>query len=211
MSFDEATKRVSQVVETIKRQFGDESGVQITNSDIFRWINDGQREISVQLSPLKARAKTVLIPNQKDYMLPSENIIQTDAVTIDGIKLPFKNFQEALEEATEISQVGRPAYYTTWGSEVSFYPVPDSGYTVEFYYSKYPEEITSEGDVLNIPDRFYDALISYIMGKAAELDEEFDVAASHQGMFAARITDQQDFEYNAQNSQYPRMTIFEED
>ena len=208
MSYDTASFYVDKIITTVKRQFGDESGVQIDNSDIIRWINDGQREISVQLAPLRGRATTTLAAGQKVAELPTQNVVEVSSITIDGIKLPFKNFQEAMADMKEPNATGHPQYYYSWGKEFMFWPIPDKEYTLEVFYSRYPAEVMQPTDKLTIPDRFYDSLVSYVMSKAAELDEEFDVMQNHKADFAARIVEQQDAEMNAQQSLYPTMTFF---
>jgi hypothetical protein len=46
MTYSNPTKTVGQIYDYVKRAFGDESGVQLTNADIVRWINDAQNEIA---------------------------------------------------------------------------------------------------------------------------------------------------------------------
>ena len=42
------TLNIQDVANRVKRTFGDESGVQVTDDDIIRWVNDAQLEISRQ-------------------------------------------------------------------------------------------------------------------------------------------------------------------
>src|ERR1041385_4536998 len=67
---------VSDVMTRIKRQFGDESQVQVTDSDIIRWINDGQRQIVMNNEGLLEQvAYTSTVINQQDYTLPVDLLI----------------------------------------------------------------------------------------------------------------------------------------
>jgi hypothetical protein len=47
------TKTALDVVQRIKTQFGDNSGAQLTDDVIYRWINDGQQEIVNHSKTLK--------------------------------------------------------------------------------------------------------------------------------------------------------------
>ena len=54
MPVERKTKTVQDVLLSVKRQFGDESGVQVTDSDIVRWVDDAQREISMNNPEINA-------------------------------------------------------------------------------------------------------------------------------------------------------------
>lgn len=212
MSYDGSTRNVSDVIRNTKRQFGDESNVQITNTDIIRWINDAQREIAGQLRHLKGRAVMNLVPGTSAYVYPIENIVQVDALILDGKTLPFMNFMDAREIIDKNSEdaTGKPDFYYAWGKELMFYPAPVEPHVVEMYFARFPQDITSETDPLSIPDKNYDSLIDYVLAKAYELDEDNDAARNLRSTFAARLLEQTDEEQNMQNSLYPSITILEE-
>jgi hypothetical protein len=47
---------VSEIATRVRRQFGDDVGILITDADIIRWVNDAQREIAVKANLLQVRA-----------------------------------------------------------------------------------------------------------------------------------------------------------
>lgn len=51
--FFPSTYTVQDVLTEIKRTFGDEAGVQITDADIYRWIDRGQIELFSSLEVKK--------------------------------------------------------------------------------------------------------------------------------------------------------------
>src|SRR5215212_5975441 len=67
---------VSDIKTRIKRTFGDESGVQVTDEDIVRWINDAQRAIVTQNeSLLEVTALASLVAGTQEYTLPADILI----------------------------------------------------------------------------------------------------------------------------------------
>lgn len=70
MSLGTITRRVSNVISHVTRQFGDESGAQISSEDIIRWLNDGQREIASITKFNELVATTNFVPGTYEYPLP---------------------------------------------------------------------------------------------------------------------------------------------
>ncbi len=75
MGYYPSTYTGTDVATDIKRIFGDEAGVQITDSDIIRWIDVGQLEILKNTQILKATSTSDLIAGQVVYSLASLKIL----------------------------------------------------------------------------------------------------------------------------------------
>ena len=71
MSYSSPNKTVGDVYNVVKRIFGDESGVQLTNDDIVRWINEAQVDISKQNQVLQTTATVAVTANTATYALTS--------------------------------------------------------------------------------------------------------------------------------------------
>ena len=64
MGYAAPTKTWGDVVANVRRSFGDESGVQLEEGDLLRWINQGQYEIARQNKILKAKGVSTTMPGQ---------------------------------------------------------------------------------------------------------------------------------------------------
>ena len=70
MSYLNPTRTVPEVITAVERQFGDEAGVQLIESDIIRWINDAQDVIVAKNKVLKAKSTSPSVANQAAYTFP---------------------------------------------------------------------------------------------------------------------------------------------
>ena len=214
-SYVTATKTVAKVLDHVKRQFGDESGVQITDQDIIRWVNAGQDEIFRRSEPLKASTNTNLVAGQTEYTLPGD-ILRIQTIYVNGIPLEQRSNQELEEyvraaDPTNLTS-GQPAVWSEWGGTISLYPKPDTSVTdgILLKYVKAPTEVTQSTDVLSLPDAFYNRLIEYVMQQAYELDENFAAADTKAAQFTMNLEGQAGKDQVTPNV-YPTITVLEED
>src|ERR1700755_135259 len=77
-----ATITLGELQTAVKRTFGDESGVQITDADITRWVNMGCMEIVAQNKILQATASVTGVADQASYSLSS---IALDMIAIEDV------------------------------------------------------------------------------------------------------------------------------
>lgn len=206
-----STRRATELAEHVKRQFGDESGVQITDTDILRWINDGIRELSVKLRPLKGKASTTTVVGQANYSLPSGSAVQIESIHIGNRKIEGVSFAQA-EESMGGSQKlsGAPSFWYEWGGEVTFWPEPSTVEPITIFYTRMPDAITDMAALLPIPDKHYESVIAFVLSRAYELDEQFDAANVQRNLFLSRIGEQVDEELTGQTLTYPTITFVEE-
>ena len=173
MPTPDAVHTLSDVVGYVQRQFGDESGVQITVSDITRWVNQAQMEIVNKNPMIQATATDSTVKNQQKYAIPPD-MIQLESVMVDGRLLEPSNFEGIRSLlGTENNVQGDPLYWYIWANQIYLWPVPSVVKTLEVNYSKSPVNVTTPGDHLGVPDRYYDRVCEYVMSKAYELDEDW--------------------------------------
>lgn len=216
MGYEVPTKTVDQVVTYVKRQFGDESGVQVGNDDIIRWINAAEQEIISANQVLKAKATTATVANQEEYTLGTGIDLQyINSLHVDGLKLPFKNFNEAESYITmndpQKIQHTRPEFWYEWAGTVYLYPIPDAVYTLQVYYHRVPVALTTVGDTLNVPDNYFNRIIEYCMAQAYELDENLDAALAKSQQFQSNLVAQSLDENSTSYDKYPMITVLDED
>lgn len=215
MSLNAITNTANDIANYVKRQFGDESGVQISDQDIYRWINSAQIEIVSQVSPLEAKGTTNIVKGQAAYDLAALSIFNIESVHYSGSRIENISFQEA--ERKIISgdpnvQTGIPAFWYEYAGQINLWPVPDVNLTngLTIYYSKMPTKIATGTDLLSVPDKFFEAIASWVLSKAYELDEEFDQATNQRTFFQNKIAEQNGEEQQAANATYPTITFVED-
>jgi hypothetical protein len=216
MSYTAPTRTLSDVFEYVKRQFGDESGVQITIGDCTRWVNAAEAEIISQNQVLRAVATSSTAANDEDYSLGDGMDIQTiNSIQVEGVKIPFKNFNEAQDYITRNdplkTQHAFPIFWYEWAGTIFFYPVPDKVYAIKVLYHKTPMLLVNASDKLNVPDNYFNRILEYVMSQAYELDEQFEAAGTKGAQFENKLLSMSLDEAYVNIDTYPMITVMAED
>lgn len=178
----------------VKRQFGDTGNVQITDDHILQWINNGQRSIAATNDFIEKSFTTNLLAGQAAYDLNTlaagERVKSYSAVLAAGVKLRHLTYQAFLElDSSELDPAQGTQAFTEFGGVLTLLPAPlttvVNGLVVN--YSGWPADLAAIGDQLTVPDRFYNALHSYVFARALELDENFEAAAAQLDQHAAAL------------------------
>lgn len=215
MSMNVTTRTGQDIATLVKRQFGDESGVQITDADLLRWINDGQRQINEQNKVFKAKSTTSSVAAQADYALPTGAASSIDSIHYNGIPVRALAYPEVEEyimayEGTKGSQ-GNPTVWYQWAGQVTFWPAPQSDNdTITILYTANPVELASLGDTLGLPDRYFNAIVQYVLSQAYEMDEDWDAANYKSQQFGVSLDQVADAERTTQEMTYPVITVIED-
>lgn len=215
MSLNPITKTAADVATYVKRQFGDESGVQIDDSDIFRWLNAAQLQLVAKIAPIKAKGTTDIVAGQKVYDIAGLSVHQTESVHYQGNYLPGISFSDAEQRIVTLESsddTGAPAFWYEWAGQIYLYPVPAISITggLEIFYTKMPTNIVLGTDLLSVPDKFFEAVVAWVLSKAYELDEEFDQANTQRQVFDNQILEQNGEELRSMNITYPVITFVED-
>ncbi|ASZ72594.1 minor tail protein [Arthrobacter phage Nellie] len=220
MPVEKSTKSVGDVLTAVKRQFGDESGVQINDADIIRWTNDAQREIVDTNTLVNAKvATTDVVAGLDTYSMltdPSvDNISNITSIRYNGVLLRPITVQQAEEfavTANDNKTSGIPlAWYYEEGNVVLF-PTPTDNVTdgLKIRFTAYPEDVTNSGSMLGIPDSYFNALVQYVISQAYELDENAQMAQMKLAQFEKSLGMRQNKSTN-QGSSYPTIRLDGED
>lgn len=206
-----STHTTSQVAEAVKRQFGDESGVQIVDADIVRWVNEAQELIALKNKALKGKSVLYTVANTGYIFYPS-NVMQIESLHIDGARVRNMAFTEAeeyvLSADPQKTARGKPDIWYEWGGIVNFWPVPDAVWRIDLYASYAPVSASMD-TVLNIPDRFYQDVISYVLYKAYEMDEDSQNASAKLQQFENGLAEKLNEERTAQTMTYETITTYD--
>jgi hypothetical protein len=200
----------------VKRTFGDEAGVQITDADIFRWINDGQREIAVQNSALQTKGTLTSVAGQQAYTLPTD-LLALQSIWFAGFLVDPKSWQQAEEDiialgTPNVLQQGQPTFYWTWAGQINFYPVPgDSTSTITIFYNRTPIQVATSLDSLDLSVTYHNAIMQYVLQQAYELDEDWTASTAKQTQFENSLKDLSENETWSGRRSYPVITVLPED
>lgn len=170
------------IAARVKRQFGDEDGSQVTDADIVRWINDAQREISVQHDLMQKKATAATVANQNSYSLPAD-ILRLRSVKFQGITLEGISLEQADEllpaNAQSVAQgypTGTPCSFWVFAGQINLYPAPasTSASDLTIYYTATIVDLAAlTGDAPNIitlPPEYHNSILEYCLKQAYELD-----------------------------------------
>jgi hypothetical protein len=213
MTLNAATRVVSDVITAVKRQFGDESGVQLSDADIIRWINDAQDVIVSKNKVLKAKSTSSAVDGQASYTFPSDSIYQVESLHFNGYRVPNMTFPEAEEHifASDPLNValGDPVLWYEWGGTFTFWPTPNSNSSIDIYFTKRPTPVTTTASVISLPDKYYQDVVRYVMQQAYEMDEDFQNSAAKMQQFETGLNEKYDEERTAQNMTYETITTYD--
>lgn len=209
--------RVQEVADYVKRSFGDEAAVQITDADILRWINAAQRELSSRNDILRGVATADLLQGVGEYDISNINIQKIHSMYVNGRTVEGMSFQHAEEYILSTDpnreRQGQPSVWYKWGNSITFWPTPDKSVNngIKIYYIAAPQEITSTNGTLEIPDEYFNRVVEYVMSQAYELDENAEASVVKLQQFSdglsrmAGVHDRPEFET------YPIITVLPED
>jgi hypothetical protein len=212
---------VQDVADRVKRTFGDEAGVQITDADIIRWVNDAQLQISVDNEDLLETVGTAsIVSGQADYTAPSNlNTLRSLMYNNYRIKgLSFSEFNEYLDgfkapAGQNVYGNGRPEVFMVYGGTITLFPTPNESITdgLRIYYSRHPASVGTLADALTVPDRYHPAVVEYCLKRAYELDENVEMTAFKKGEFDSQVQKLKSQEKVTSTEYYPRITTLPED
>lgn len=192
----------TDIARRVKRLFGDESGVQVTDEDIIDWVNDAIREAFFQNDELDrltlypevlAKDNRVnLAPMGGTVPLTIESVHYRETATGAFYQIPYMSsraFNEYIPDwdttnlATPLSRnlpLGIPIAWTRGDgqSEIVLYPVPETGGTglLKVVVGAGGGFITLLTDELvnYIPEHLHNYIVEFCMMKAYELDEDWE-------------------------------------
>lgn len=214
---------LGDVKTRVKRIFGDESAVQVTDADITRWANDAQRAIVLSNEGLLEQIATLnLVADQQEYSLPSDCLILSTITCKNSTQLSYfrlhgyslTQFNEYVDgwDGTTFGS-GQPSIYTVFASMVRLFPVPSTAVVngLKFFYCKNPPELVNDADVLSLPLVYHNAVVNFCLKNAYELDEDWQTS----GLKGSQVVDDMHLARNRDawknQETYPTITILSDD
>lgn len=208
---------VSEVATRIKRQFGDESGVQVTDEDVIRWINDAQNEIGQAQELIETTSTGTSTAQTETYDLPA-NIINLRGVYFEGRQLRKLSMQEydiwvrEYLDGVAYPSYGTPEVFCVWADQIRMYPVPDaSGRQIKLFFTEFPTAVVTTADQLSLPIKWHNRIVEYCLQQAYELDENAEFAMMKGGQLSASLGQMAEDASWTEHTSYPNITVLPED
>jgi hypothetical protein len=220
MPAESFTYTTFDVYEQVRALFGDTSGAQITDQMVLRWINNGQQEIVNNNPILKDTKYGDIVANQSEYTFPDDKVQYIEAVYVES--RPIRNLTPQAFRAYILDDdptiQAKSSYPDVWyerAGVITFYPTPEVSYTngLKLEFVKQPDKkiLISTSEILSVPDRYLNELVSYVMTQALELDENYTGAELKRSQFREGLDRQSLNENIAQISSYPQVMPDPED
>lgn len=218
MPVERKSKTVQDITTSVKRQFGDESGVEVQDSDIIRWVNDAQYEIVTKNPEVNAGMVTVnVVANQTLYPLLSNvpDVLVVHSIHFRGEylnNLTFLEAQQTIIKSDDTQTDSTPKFWYEYAGTVNLWPKPSVSYTagLTVFYSKAPTLITTLGQTLSVPDSYFKAVIDYCLTQAHEMDDNFSSAGVKAQQFETALQVQAN-RTHTQDTFYPSIIMLPED
>lgn len=209
---------VSDVVNRVKRTFGDEAGVQITDADVIRWINDAQLQICVKNDGLlETTVATNVVKGQQEYASPVD-ILKLRSIMHNGYRIKnmsfaeFNEYVDGFKSPTAFAE-GEPQVFMVWNNSITLFPTPSVSITggLKVYYTRTPASVGTLADALTVPLEYHISIVDYCLEQAHALDEDLEKAAYSKARFEDTVRELSDENKWTSNEYYPRITTLPED
>lgn len=218
-----STLTVLDVKTRVKRKFGDEAGVQLTDADILRFINDAQRKIASRNdSVLEKTATANSVIGQQEYTLPTDLLkfksmsykgsTGTSYQIMQGYSLNELNMYISDWDAST-SNSGVPIIYAIHAGKFVVYPIPNEAVTSAFklYYCRKPNDMALDTDVLDLPELYHGTIVDLVLQDAYEMDEDWQAAAAKSAQTNQDIDRLKDSDEWTKRDTYPVIGVRLED
>lgn len=207
---------VQDVVTRVKRVFGDEAGVQVTDDDLIRWINDAQEEIvkdNEGLMEASATADTII--GQAEYDVPTDMSVFR-SLKYKGFRvkaMTFQEFNEYIDGYSVETSSSVPQVFMIWNNKITLYPKPNENVTggLTLFYIKHPPSVGTLADGLTVPVQYHNSVVKFCLKQAYELDEDFQKSSVMKSEFDQDMMKLNDRNKWTSQEYYPSITTLPED
>jgi hypothetical protein len=210
------TRTADDVLKSVQRRFGDESGVQLEDTDIWGWINEAQTVIVTKNRILKVKVTTPLIAGTSSYSFATlpRPIYAIDSLYIGGARIRNLSMSHAEESILAVDptgvQEGYPEFWYEYAGEVIFWPKPSTGDTITLRYTARPTPVTSSSSPLSVPDDYFPEVVNYVLQQAYEMDENQPMMQAKGQQFEQSLAERGEYERTAQNMTYESITVLDD-
>lgn len=165
---------VSDVKASVIRQFGDDTGAQIVDADLIRWVNEGVLEIFRSTEENEQQTTIPTVVGTAEYTLPT-TFYKLLAVRWDNTLLAIRSSRvvNLLNQTAPVGNATPTMCYVrnaATSSTLVLFRTPDRVANLVIDYQARPALITVIGDTVPISDAFRTTLETYCLAKAKQMD-----------------------------------------
>lgn len=201
---------VGDIATRVYRQFGDESGAQIDEDDVIRWVNDAQMDIVRRTEILQKESPVIPVVADDDEYDPPADFMFARRITLDGYLLRRTSIEEmdAYEGNREADGItGSPDRYYLRGLKIVLYPIPEAAGDLVVLYVRQPVTVTGVGDIPEIPLYMHEDIVRYCLQRAKELNEDFEQAGIIGADYEQRTNKAREESQSSHGDSYPAVRL----
>jgi hypothetical protein len=176
----------AQVLSTVRNQLYETTAAFWTDSELYAYMWMGEMEIAQSYQCTDATTATTTVTNTSMYTMPASAMV-LQRVVWNGVKL------KRLQDQTDRDALDSPSYsgtlttgncthYYEYGSTIGLWPVPIQSHTIQWYYSKEPDEVTALS-TFTVPMVFHRALPDYVLYRAYSKDSNEGQSIFHKKLW----------------------------
>lgn len=197
----------------VRSQFGDATGIQVSDQDIFDWINNAQRDIAYASNLIETRAIADVRAGQSDYTLPTDQLtiinIRYRGTTLQPMSIQERDtYIQDADNSVVNATLSTPTKYWIFANTITLYPTPDTSEqsALRAYYTRAPNKVTLVTDDLELPVAFHNTILDRVLQWCHEKDENWQAAQIKKTDYQTSVAKlAEDAQYDEHES-YPSIT-----
>jgi Family of unknown function (DUF6682) len=195
----------------VKRQFGDEGGVQLKDTDIVDWVNDAQREIYTKNNLGQKVGTLPTIVGTREYAFPAD-LMRLLNVKYNGITLKELAQQEVDEflpnDDGASTTNGTPSHYWTYADKMVLFPTPDAVKNLTIRYNRFPTDVAIDANLTDLDQKYDNRILDYCHAMGRQLDGDLQGYVMFMQRFEGKVQNTLDDEFEMQqSSHYPYISV----
>lgn len=163
---------LNTLLRKVQRRFGDSAQVFITEADVIDWVNEGQLVIARETKCLS----TSVSNNASAFPIakPSD-LLKIERVTYNGQPVVYCDIEDLDSKYLDLTTKDIPVFYYINNNQICLYPDGNDSDTkqVVVAYARIPASIALISDALTIPTAFHEDLVSFVLIRAHERNENW--------------------------------------
>jgi hypothetical protein len=156
----------ADLVLQIKRQYGDEYGVVVTDADLLQFVYEGEMDIIRSTGGFESKT---IAAAASAFPMQIPGTIQVIRVTLNGVALTYISIAELdLVKAALLTAQGAPQYwYNNNEQEIDIFPsvTTDTTANLIVYYKHVAIKKTVPTGALTVPERYHTDLLQFCIAR----------------------------------------------
>lgn len=215
---------LGELKTSVKRQFGDEAAIQVSDADILRWLEHAQDEIVIENEEIMDTRTTInLVTGVDEYAIPADLLtirflrIKESDTASGYVPVQFMSLAQFEKSVSGyegfIPNTATSYIYTTYEGNIFLFPVPQVDVTdgLRLLYAKKPDVPSTDADPLGLPLAYHNAILQYCLVQAYEMDENWEASGNKLAQLQANLNRRANRAKDEERGTYPVITVLPED